>query len=505
MKPILFVHGYSAENDETTKSAIRGIYGSLPQAVRRHYGRDNVEEIDLSRWASLEDAVNLDDVARALDRALHAEHPHLLKGGFHAITHSTGALVVRNWLRRFSARPSPLNNLAHLAGANFGSGWAHIGQGQFAKWGRMVFDQTDRGIRILEALEFGADWTIDLHLHFLQPEHRLDEQYGVREHVIVGTQADVGWFSAPIRYAKEDGSDGVVRCAAANLNFNHVILAPKPEARTLTWKQVAREQEKNLDRSTRRGSFYEFRAPSRPGVAGRPVIPFAIPHQCAHSGEDMGIVRGSKPRRQVMCLIDLALRSTKANWANRVEAFEKETERTYDQAARQAVPPWWKKWIDKPSAQYDKHAQVILRLRDQDGRPVPHYDVFFDSVKNRQDKSLPIREPIEHQHVNGESPNVLCFYLRTDVMQLAKDGTYKWDRRVPKLGGCYLEVTAIEPATGPVLDDRDRSRGQVAYLPVRKEFTAEQLEQFLQPHQTTVIDVEMLRVPSGNVYKIVRD
>ena len=77
---------------------------------------------------------------------------------------------------------------------------------QFAKWGRMLFQQNERGVRILHALELGSDWTIDLHRHFLESANSLPEKYGVFEHVVIGSQADVGWFAAPIRYVKEDGA-----------------------------------------------------------------------------------------------------------------------------------------------------------------------------------------------------------------------------------------------------------------------------------------------------------
>ena len=49
----------------------------------------------------------------------------------------------------------------------------------------------------------------------------------MQEFVIVGTQADASWFEFPVRYAHEDGSDGVVRVSAANLNFNHFEIGPK--------------------------------------------------------------------------------------------------------------------------------------------------------------------------------------------------------------------------------------------------------------------------------------
>ena len=252
MKPIVLIHGYSAESKETDKSAITSIYGDMPKALRKKYGRANILEIDLSRYISLDDGLTLDDVARGFNRALQQDRfAHLKDSGFHALVHSTGALVIRNWLRDFSPRPSPLHNLIYLAGANFGSGWAHIGKGQFAKWGRMVFDGTERGVKILSALEFGSDWTIELHRHFLQGKNSLPEKYGVFEHVVVGTQADASWFTSPIRYAREDGSDGVVRVSASNLNFYYVRMEATDEARALSWRRA--ETQSKRDRTQARG------------------------------------------------------------------------------------------------------------------------------------------------------------------------------------------------------------------------------------------------------------
>ena len=170
MDPIVLIHGYSAESKQTTSAAIQQIYGTLPQALRDAYGSDGVIEIDLSRYITLEDGLTIDDISRAFDRVLKAEFASLLLGKFHVIIHSTGALVVRNWLRLFSPKPSPIANLIYLAGANFGSGWGHIGKGQLAKWARLVFEGgAERGMQILDALELGAERTLDLHLQFLRP------------------------------------------------------------------------------------------------------------------------------------------------------------------------------------------------------------------------------------------------------------------------------------------------------------------------------------------------
>jgi hypothetical protein len=492
MEPIVLIHGYSAESKESTVPAITGIYGTLPDELRAIYGSQGVVEIFLSRYVSLSDGLSLDDVSRALHRALTNDFPALLQGRFHVIIHSTGALVVRNWIRRFSPTPSPIRNLVYLAGANFGSGWAHIGKGQLAKWSRKVFqDGADRGLQVLSALELGSSWTLDLHLDFVRPGRRMQER-GVQEYVVIGTQADISWFELPIRYSHEDGSDGVVRTAASNLNFQYARFEPTEEALGLSWNDVLAERDKHFDDEKGKKNLYRIVETSCPGQGGRGEIPFAIPFQCAHSGEDLGIVTGRRPRRQVLRLIQQALETPQSPeaWTARLADFRQATEATYENARKLEPPAWWKKWVQAAQAQYDHHAMVVIRIRDQDGRPVKSFDVFFDSVQSRNDPSLPIGELIEDKHINGDSPNVIVFYLRTDAWDAKKKD---WIARVPQVRGAFLEITAVEPASSDVV-----------YLPMRFKFSAETLAQWIRGHHTTVMDVTLLRVPGPNVYQLVK-
>jgi hypothetical protein len=447
-------------------------------------------EINLSRYISLDDGITIDDISRALDRALKMDFPKLLQGRFHVIIHSTGALVIRNWLRRFSPKPSPLQNLIYLAGANLGSGWAHIGKGQVAKWGRWVFqDGTERGVQVLNALELGSDWTLDMHLHFLQSGNVLPTDYGVYESVIIGTQADVKWYSIPIRYAKEDGSDGVVRVSASNVNFNYLRFGPTQAALEADWTEASRQQDRHLNREKKQATFYELKESSTPGCNARPVVPFAIPYQCAHSGDEMGVVTGSLPKAQVLRLVQLSLEATPQTWPTLVDAFDRETEATYDKALKQQTPAWWKKWLDDPRAQYDHHAQIVFRVRDQDGRPVTNFDVYFDSAQ-QDSKARPIQTLFEDKHLNQVSPNILTFFLRTDAFVAAKK---KWVCQVEEVEMCALEISAVEPETGEIL-----------YLPLRLKLETNQLMEWIQGHRTTIIDVQLLRLPSPNVFKMIR-
>ena len=274
MEPIVLIHGYSAESRQTSGPAIASIYGTLPQALRDAYGRDAVVEIDLSRYVTLEDGVTLDDISRALDRALHDGFPRLLEGPFHVVAHSTGALVIRNWIRRFSPKPSPIRNVVYLAGANFGSGWAHIAKGQLAKWARLVFQHgAERGVLVLDSLELGSDWTLDLHLAFLASGATMARDFKVQEFVLVGSQADAEWFAVPIRYAKEDGSDGVVRVSGSNLNFHYLRFGPTKEALSLDWRAATGEL------AVLAGGGVEVELAHEADLAQQAIVPLHLPRQ----------------------------------------------------------------------------------------------------------------------------------------------------------------------------------------------------------------------------------
>jgi hypothetical protein len=490
MKPILLIHGYSAESPEPDTASINAIYGDLADYLKTAFGAD-VISINISRYISLNDAVSIFDIARALDRALKQDHPALLQTGFHVIIHSTGALVIRYWLKLFSPKPSPIANLIHLAGANLGSGWAIIGRGQLARWGRFVLQNgAQRGLKVLQALELGSSETIDMHLHFLRPGNRMLEDYQIQEYIIIGTQADVGWFTIPIRYAKEDGSDGTVRVSASNLNFNYMRLVPRPEAFTLGWSEV-QTAIANTNTTQPIPAYYQIDETSRP-ILDRREIPFAIPCNCAHTGDSSGIVSGTLPKTQVHGLIVSALsvpeRSPDA-WSALVDSFHQATASTYNTA--RAARPQISNFLVDHRNQYDAHAQVIIRIQDQDGHPVPidSGDIFFVSEQQRKD-TIPIQSLIEDTVVSNVSPNCICFYLRINRFDPSAND---WVYRLGNVQDFALEITAIEPAT----PNHDPS---VAYVPLRLPLSADKLAQWVQAHRSTIIDVTLVRLPAPQNY-----
>jgi hypothetical protein len=493
MKPIVLVHGYSAESPTADPSSIENIYGDLPRRLRESY---DVVEVDLSRYVSLNDSVSIADIARGLNRALLEQHPDLLESGFHVVIHSTGALVIRTWIRLFSPKPSPIRNLVYLAGANLGSGWASIGQGQVARWGRFVFERgAQRGVKVLQSLELGSSPTIDLHLSFTRGDSRMVEDYKVQEFVIVGTQADPAWFEFPVRYAHEDGSDGVVRVAAANLNFNYLEIGPKDSAQFLPWPAIQAAVEAAAVKADF-AEYYEVKSTSAAGK-DRLLVPCGIPYRCAHTGDKMGIVSGTIPQDQVERMLKLALETperTPAAWQRVVAAYDRETEQTFNNARTMQKPGLFN-FLADPRNQYDPHAQVVIRLRDQDGLPLPigSSDIFF--ISNQQEKgTIPIQTLIEDTSVSGVSPNAILFYLR--LRKFVRKGQ-DWIDQLLDVFDFALEITAIEPAA-------PRHDPLVAYLPLRIPLNRRQLASLIQPHRTTIIDVTLLRLPAPEVYQLIK-
>lgn len=533
MEPTILIHGYSSESSQTDAKSIAEIYGTLPKDLERVLPGSAVVGINVTRYISLDDGVDLDDLSLSLDRTLQTRYPKLLESGFNVIIHSTGALVIRNWVRRHSRQYgniSPVRRIIHLAGANLGSGWAHIGETQLVKWLRFIGHAgEERGLSVLNGLEFGSNWTIDLHHHFLQPGNDMLADYGVMEFNIVGSQVPAQWMLVPFRYGKEDGSDGVVRVSSSNLNFNYLRIGPT-EPHITDWEKAKEfSQRATTDSMHNRvtemgttatgdeevfgGGYYTAKEDCRPGVAPiagsmtrtRPLIPFAIPYQCAHSSDQFGVVYGTETRDDVLPLIKSALSCAPTDYAGQVEVFEAATKKTYDQVTggdhsgsqlnddrNTGILDRLGTAIDgifsKPRAQYDKHAQIIVRVRDQNGKPITDYSIHFNSLGGGDEPDKTIDALFEDKHVNNASPNTITFYLRTDVYN-SRAGRFR--SRLGDVNGVDLEIDALDEKTRRIL-----------YVPLRMRIPSADLEQWIQPHRTTILDVQLLRLPSDDTFSM---
>jgi hypothetical protein len=485
MLPILMVHGYSSEGK---KNSTQKIYGTMPKLLRKELGTSEIQELDLSRWISLSDGIALDDVSFAMDRALKKDFPHLLESGFHVIIHSTGALVVRNWIRKYSPKPCPIHNLIHLAGANFGSGLAHIGKGQLARWGRFIFTTNQSGMKILEELEFGSWDTIDLHRHFLEPGNNMYHDYQVQEFCLHGSQTFSGTLKnvmglIPIRYVKEDSSDNTVRTSSCNLNYQYVQVTPASKTKKLNDSRLRNLINRREGNTTVADSYYEFSM--KPSAADRTPVPFGLLYETAHFGDDIGIIDGEKNRRQIIPMISAALKTPyKLSAYKKVgERYNKLTQKTLKRAQRlkRNFLGWNKQ------AQYEGHLQVIFRIRDQYGNAIDDMDITFNSLKPKKGQHA-LEGMIEDKHCNRQHKGTITFYFRTTKYD--KDNQ-QWVDKLENLAPLKFEITAYEADTE-----------QIAYVPVTIEMNNKELRQILKTFSTTIIDVTMMRLPRDKVFII---
>lgn len=212
MKPLVIIHGWS---DEATS------FIPLANAIEQIAHRP-VQNLFLGNYISLDDDVQMKDLVQGLARAWKKEKLPTTPGSVDVIVHSTGSLVVRDWMHSeytVNNQKPPVGNLVMLAPANFGSPLAHQGR---AVYGRVLkgFNSAKRfqtGGHILKALEMASPYTWDL----AQRDRFETNPFGatgVRATVLVGNSGYRGVSSL----ANSPGSDGTVYVATANLNCAQV-------------------------------------------------------------------------------------------------------------------------------------------------------------------------------------------------------------------------------------------------------------------------------------------
>jgi hypothetical protein len=233
---VVFVHGWSVTNTET--------YGGLPEALVRNVSRRlNIQttHLNLGKYVSFADEVQIDDIARGMQHAINEEVvPKLEKGDrFACITHSTGGPVVRKWIDlyyRGKLEKRPLGHLVMLAPANHGSALAQLGKGRIARM-KFFMDGVEPGTGVLNWLELGSEQSWDLNCEWLTYDC---VGGGLYPFVLTGQKIDRSFYDNLNAYTDEAGSDGVVRVAAANMNYGLIRLVQQDGALKLRRTTAAR-------------------------------------------------------------------------------------------------------------------------------------------------------------------------------------------------------------------------------------------------------------------------
>ncbi|HEY0946154.1 MAG TPA: hypothetical protein VGD81_12835 [Opitutaceae bacterium] len=442
---LVFVHGWSVTHTDT--------YGSLPQILAaRAAGRGlSLELVDiwLGRYISFHNEVRMDDVARAFQQALLDALPDG-KGGvqpFSCITHSTGGPVVRSWIHRYFAPAElaacPLRHLIMLAPANHGSALAILGTsrvGRLKSW----FDGIEPGAGILRWLELGSEPARALNRAWLDYDP-LAPGSEFRPFVLTGETIDKKLYDYINSYTGEVGSDGVVRVAAANLDYSWLSLSEDGA-------EVAMTGELDRDGRPKIASLLRYNKDLR---VSKPC-PFLVVPDASHSGERIGIMRSptleNADNKPVVAAILAALSVTSRRaYAELATEWARATANVQSGAARRR-----------------RFFQMIIRVFDDHGYPVTDYDFILLAGDRYDPDRLPKGFFVDKQP-NRHAPQTITFYLDFDVMTAVRDGRFGF-RIVarPNAGFAY-------------------------YRPV--EFHADRgtLDTFVDPNTTLYIDITLRR------------
>jgi hypothetical protein len=173
--------------------------------------------LDLANYVSMDDAVTFDDIVAAMDRAWNDAGLSRKPWEVDVLVHSTGGLVVRDWLtRNFAPDESPIKRLLMLAPANFGSPLAHKGYsfiGRIVKgWSSEKMFQT--GELVLKGLEMASPYSWDLAARDRFGKNVWYAKDRILCTVLVGNTGYTGIAAA----ANVVGGDGTVLVSTANMN-----------------------------------------------------------------------------------------------------------------------------------------------------------------------------------------------------------------------------------------------------------------------------------------------
>lgn len=352
---VFLIHGWSVQETTTYQALHQKLAANGYQLV----------DINLGRYVSLENNVEIRDIAKALHNALKKEFGANGKNwtnNFHIITHSTGALVVKKWIvdhyRDAFVSNKPLENLVFLAGPHFGSRLAHHGKSMLAQARYMG----PTGKQILTALELGSRFSWDINEAWLDKANW--KRKGIRPFNIIGDRVKNDFFKSKIFPAGyEDGSDMVVRVPAGNLNFRRFELMSATKKAKL--------------------------------VGNVEGIPFCALGDYTHSGEDEGIMNSITTK---------AIRGNHLPLKLILDCLAVGNNSDYEKIAT-----IFANLTTKTRKKREGYAQLDFRFRDETGAPVNDYAFKLGCFMNGKRRAS---KCIVHTHKNEVHRNHFTVFIR---------------------------------------------------------------------------------------------
>jgi hypothetical protein len=483
----LLIHGYSADGNDL-------------KPWRDELNKLNIPtvSIEIGNYITLNNEVTIKDLGEAFDRALRfTEWSSASKDDtwtFDAIVHSTGMLVVRQWLTSdpfpVTDQRSRVRRLKHLIGlapATFGSPQAQKGRswlGAIVKGNQHLGpDFLNAGNQVLDGLELGSRYTWELaHKDMLGPT----PLYGQGNQtpyvaVFIGNKAYCGLAAL----SNSPGCDGTVRWAGCSLNTRKVSLDFRREPRLA-------DGEGNPLKDAQGNSL---RCSITAWELGRLAAPMI-----AVEGQNHGTIV-AEPDAKVAGLIKSFVAVTDeasyGAWETGAEAFgadalEKMNAESIDGTFGGAG---WQ--------------QLVVRTVDDHGDGVTDYNVQLFIGEDLKQSDDPDFRPVPLiADTYSSDGSYRCFYIRLskDMLTLnTPQGEKKkmWIELIASSGSKLIEYEAY---TGQANDPQRLTIDHDGGSPVKLDITllAQGTQTLLYPYTTTLLElfVEREPMPLGQVSQI---
>jgi len=434
---IVILHGWSDHADS---------FKGLREIIAQGTGRPPLA-IYLADWLSLQDDVTMTDLADAMQRAWLKKGLSLAPGSHDLVVHSTGALVVREWMTRFFTPATvPIKRLVMMAPANFGSGLAHKGMSFIGRAVKGWNSGFQTGTQLLRALELASPYSAELaNRDLFDADKRWYGAGAILATVLVG---DTG-YDGIRSIANEAGSDGTVRISTANLNAARL----------------------------------DVKLGSQPGeVAARRFAPssgeIAFGVLAGHNHGSI-ISQGSKPIHAVrdrLLLAALAVRD--ADYTPGANTFPWQT--LINQSAH-------------PDAAADKLQNTVVYLSDHLGHAVDDY--FLEFYRNPKGNDKRFEQAFYERVVAGVhayGPNKAWRALYLDI-----NGLRALQAQIEQLFISVSATPAFKPPKQPVgyLGALNNSTGE---LRVQRQ----NLDSYFVPHRTLIVRLVIPRYQSERVFEL---
>lgn len=492
-RQVAILHGWS-DNSES--------FNPLADFLRQN-GYQAVP-IFLGDYISLRDDVNIDDVAKRMEEVVQAkmERGHL-DNNFDLVVHSTGGLVARRWIASYYTNcPCPVKNLLMLAPANFGSKLAHKGRsmmGRIYKGWRTGFET---GEEMLYALELGSrfQWELASADLLIEPGSLTGttQFYGpgrVRPFVIVGTHP---YPELAAKITNENGSDGTVRVAAANLNTQGITIdfCGDPEyllnPKLIQWKK-------------RGGGNNEF--------------PLAVLPDRTHGNiirpDEPGLGKNQNTRDRLGQLIVQALSvNTTADYGRVRDEWSTVTKETrilagFTDEAQKSRDDFFKK-PGTPAEYFHEYYQVNVRVEDEFGEPIPDYFLSFMPKQKQHWYSLKKSfspsgtffhsEVLEHVHKHQRDGSHRTLYIdRFDLMR--QGGFYAQLKGEDRDKELHVTVSATDPGDRIAYFTRAPSLRR-GLIKIHQKLAPK--DRWLKRHRTHMVKIIVPRVADPEIFKLKR-